>query len=770
MRLTNRRGIFIGLVLAILVVFAILSAFIMNSGTSEYNQTVLVAYRLKADAYAQAVLEEALAVIYDKVNRPDDGNLEDDVDSGRTPPPWKAELFEKIVQAVDSGGSNEIGVVQEFDLYAMGLIPESTALIEDDEYGEGEIEECIVQFEGFRRLLYSSTGFFNYNRDKVFYKCPLNVLDEEDYEYPYPNDYQGYAVIKIKISYGSGRTKIEKHLSTIQDIKVVNQTPAARRFAVFQWFPVTESDTRDNDLNQGGGLKIFPRDKARIMVRGPYITDSLGREDGTGEDDNDGGAPANRLSYWNGDDFHGWGLIPTPRAGIQERAAVFWGLSPDRPWKTSGRTMIGLLNPLGIFNGLLDPGYTLFDDQHWFCANKREDDESAARAFCPFGGSGDIQTFEGIHCKIEDDGTESNVERHLGGGWPGSHDDMEERWVKRGEGLLIQNVNLAKFDTWKLKIVLTPYQQYEVKIESQAQYPYGAYYMPNAKASLIGAIVGLVCDVLITVAVVVTWGAAAPFTTILYTTLVSTGTSMSLSGMEDRFQPGPYGASADPNQQLGLYPPHHRDYIRTTTRWYYSLDELKTWAEDPNEYPVLLDGTVFVKDMGEQHWFQYVGKGMLVSENVMGATEYLNPSIEGPVKALVSPNVDHLNLVYLGDQKNANTGNDQLLVRAVPAGEVTIEDSGVVDNETFIDGSVYSVQGVSPDLEEPPTKVTIGGNFVCGYFNKKKIPEESQLHVQYNTNYYPDDEDLINSFSDGRWHNVSVSFRPAGWYDRRRND
>ncbi len=789
MRLTNRRGIFIGLVLAILVVFAILSAFIMTSGTSEYNQTVLVAYRLKADAYAQAVMEEALAVVYDKVNRPDDGNVEDDIDNGRDQPPWKIDLFEKIV-AADSGGSTEIGVLAEYDLYEMGLLPESLALIEGDEYGQGEIEECTVQFEGFRKLRYTPNGFYINNRDKVYYKCPLETLDPADLEYPYPNDYQGYFVIKIKISYGSGRTRIEKHLATVHDVKVVNQTPSARRFAVFQYYPVADTATRDDDLNQGGGLKIMPNDKARLFIRGPYISDTYGRKNGTGDKDNDDNfAPDNKLSYWNGNDYHGWGLIPSPRAGIRERAFIFWGLAPSRPYKPEGKTIIGLINPLGAFNKWINPGYTLLDDQFWFCASKDQSDENVNRAFSLFGDSGDIQTFEGIYCKVEDDGNETNIARHLGGSWPGglgddsiqwlANEKLEERWVKRAEGGIIQRVNLAKFNTWKLKIVLTPYQQYDVKIDGQSAYPYGAYYMPNAEAGLVGALVGLVVDVVIAIATIYTCGAAAGAAgaamaitkTLAMSALSSTGAAMSLGALAHRFEgSGSYNMNPDPGDFLGFFPSNHRKYLMTTTRWYYSLDELRTWSEDPNEFPLVLDGSVFVKDMGEQHWFQYFGKGMIMSENIAGQAQYANPSIEGPIKAMVSPNIDHLNLIYLSNQETAAQGTDMLYVRAVPSGEVTNENVEVTDNETFIDGSVYSVQGVAPDVEEPPDRVTIGGNYLCGYFNKRKIPEDSQLHVNYNVNYYPDDEDIINSFHDGRWHNISVSFRPSGWYDRRRID
>ena len=769
MRPSNRRGVFIGLVLAILVVFAILSIFIMSSGTSEYNQTMIVAHRLKADLFLHAVLEESLAVLYDRVNRPDDGNLADDVDNSRNPPPWKAELFEEIVDAVDQGGGNiEIGPIAEYNLYDLGLIPESSALVEGE--NEGVIEQCKVEFEGFRRIWYSPSGFFNLNRDKVYYKDPLAELDASDYEYPYPNDYQGYATIKIKIAFGSGPVRVERHLASSYDIKVVNQTPSARRFGVFQWYPVTDEDVRDHDLNLGGGLKIFPRDKARLYVRGPYITDTYGEPDGSGGDD----APTNKLTYWEGGDWHGWSLMPSPRAGIMN-ASIFQQFPMARPDDTSGTLpLIGMINVGGLLNGVFDPGFALQNGQQWFCANQDQSDDKITNAFSLFGDSGDMQTYSGIHCKIEDDGTESSQEASEGGGWPSGDGDIEERWVKRVEGVCAQRCNMAEYSYWEISFLFGPaIAHYSVDITGDEHLvPYGGHYMPNAEGSMFAAWVSFVCDAVMTVATIATLGAASAAQSVAYTVfqsaMVSTGTHMGIDAMQDNFQPGPYSMGANPDDYINFYPPHHRDYMRTTTRWYHSLDHLRSWSEDPNDFPVLLDGTIFVKDMGEQHWFQYVGRGMIVSENTMGDASYNNPSIEGPIKAFTSPNIDHLNLIYLGAKESASQGSDLLYVRAAPSAEVTVDGADVDDQETFIDGSVYSTQGVAPDVNETPDVVTIGGNYICGYFNKFAIPEGSQLHVQYNTNWFPEEEDEINAFHDGRWHNLSMSFRTSGWYDQKR--
>jgi len=757
-RNSNRQGIFIVLVMIILMVFAIMGVAIYSTGSTEYNHTMLVAYKLKADNLAQAVVEEALCVLYDKVNRPVDVDISDDavlgaddvITNNRIAPPWKAELLEKIVAAAgDSDSSTEVGVLLSFDLLELGLVPESIALLE----GQGcIIEECLVEFEGFRKIWSTKDGFFVKNRDVVYYKDPTGLLDEEDYKYPYPNDYQGYAVIKVKVSYGSGPVKTSRHLSSIHDIKVVNQTPMARRFAMCQWYPNPDQPTRDEDLNNGGGFKVFPNDKARLFVRGPYVTDTYGDEDGTG-----GRNPPSSINYWSGD-WHGWSNIPSSRAGIS-KPRLANQLSPARPDDTSGKTLDLGIGGFTTAGG--DPGYTTMSGQSWICASQPNTPENLFNAFGIMGVVGDIQTFEGILAKVVEGG-EEGASAAPAGEWPlNPTDELEDLWVKRIEGQgLYQRCHQVEFSSKQIGLIIH-YLQYDLKmINDNLLMPYACYFMPNIKPKAIGAWVGLIVSIIQVVAIVLSWGTATPAVLAMQVGSMMM-TSMALDGMIAGFNDTSvgtqqYSPGLDASQFKGYFPPQYRDFPRLTTRWYYSLDDIPSYVQDdPEEFPILIDGSLYVQTFNEQRWFKYAGKGTLVSDNGAGVEELKNPTIEGPIMSVSGPTVDHLNLIYRGTVKDAYKGDDVLYVKSTP------------DNPyTFIDGSVFSVQGIAP--ADDTTSVTIGGNYLCGYFSKSKIPVDTEVVVDYNVNYKPEEDEKIEEFSNGHWHTASISFRSAGWYDRRR--
>jgi hypothetical protein len=749
----KRRGVFIVLVLVILAVFAIMGVVIYSTGSTEYSHTMLVAYKLKTDNLAQAVIEEALCVLYDKVNRPVDLDMSDDADGGRAEPPWKAELLEKIVEAAgDSNASTEIGVLLSFDLVELGLLPTTTLLLQEQSC---TIEECVIDFEGFRKIWSNKEGFFVKNRGVVFYKDPTGNLDAEDYEYPYPNDYQGYAVIKVKVSYGDGPVKMSRHLSSIHDIKVVNQTPLARRFALCQWYPNPDQNSQTDDLANGGGIKIFPNDTARLFVRGPYVNDTYGKPNGNS---NGGDLPADTVNYWEGN-WHGWSNIPSSRAGIAD-PRLFSQMEPDRPESTSGDAPDLSIGGFSIAGGF-DPGFVIATGQSWICASQDSNAANAFNCFSVMGDLNEVQTFEGILAKIEEGG-ETNQSASPAGEWPPEpSDELEDIWVKRIEGGgLYGRTHQVEFKKNKYGF-LVYYVHYELNtVNDNYVAPFGCYYMPKVEPSALGAWIGLAVSIIQVVVVVMTWGAATP-AVIAMNAAQFVMVNSALDSMVAGFNPSSAGTqsynSMDPSQAQGYYPSNFRDIPRLTTRWYHSLDDIPSYMQDdPENFPILMDGSLYVHTLNEQRWFNYAGKGTLVSNNAGGADDRRNPVIEGPIMSVSGPVVDHLNLFYMGKSKDAFLGDDMLYVKTAP------------DNSaTFIDGSVFSVQGVAP--ADDTTSVTIGGNYLCGYFNKSKIPVDTELVVDYNVNYKPEDEDAINAFHDGRWHTASVSFRNAGWYDKRRD-
>jgi len=780
---SNRRGVFIGLILIILVVFAILGVFILSSGTSEYGQTVVVACRLKADAHAQAVLEEAQAVVYDRVCRPYDDDPSDDTANGREIPPWQAELFQDVATAVEA---KVLGVVRSYDLLELGLVPESYNIIAND---GGAIDECVVDFEGFRRIYYSPTGMF-VDSPEVYYKN--EHLDPDVDKIYASNDYIGYATVKVKTVYGY-RPRVRRHMAATFDVKIINQAPMAREFAAFQWFPVNDATVRDTDLCVGGGLKIFPNDVGRVYALGPYLTESAGVANGTKAPGGDcQEAPRNCPSYWESE-WHGWSLLPSARAGIVKGSLFNPGIPPGRPKKTANkRWLIGFIETLLLGAHLSgDLGFYMNDNAQWFCASQ-DTDSIGDRGFGCVGApeEGIVQRYRGIQVMYDDNGNRTNEGPFWGGGgWP-ALGGTEARWVVEPEGNLYQKCKLVRLSWNKGKKFFKLYEKYKLSAEGDFIMRYGTHWMKCLEASF-GEVFGeWLMTAALVVLTVVTFGAAgaaagawaalgpAAMTWMMGGAAAAIiGGTISILAGTTAYNLGPYALGANAADYANTFPTNHRDFVRTVTRRYSSLDELASYCTDqPDLYPIVLDGTIYVDKFDQQLWFNYMGKGTLMSDNAAGL--YMNPVIEGPIMAASDPTVngagdlvtmnDHLNLIYLGYQQSAIAGTDLLKVKPHAGGPAITGSGG--RQATFIDGSVFSVQGVAP--EGANQELTIGGNYSTGYFNKGAIDDSSQLRIQYNPAFAPRassdsvKEDLVRAFHDGRWHSFSMSYRASGWYDQ----
>jgi len=766
--------------MVIVCVLAMLGVFILFSSTSEYDQSMVVAYRLQANAHKDAVLEEALAVLYDRLNRPYDDAPADDESTPRTPPAWKQEVFEAVVAAVADGNG---GVIEDLtkDLLAEGLLPNSEAIVTVD---GGQVDECTVQFEGFRRLYYTKEGQFVLN-DEKYYHDPERIMDPADKVYKYPDDYIGYATVKIKVSYGTARLRVAVHHTATFDIKVVNQAPVAQEFAVFQWLPFdpAANPATADDLNQGGGLKIYPADRGRCYVIGPYVVNSYGYSDGTG-----GAEPDTGECYFD-DEWHDWSPIPSPRACIVKRGLFTGGEPPGRAGKDGDwRVMPTLINLAADLFGLDAIGYSIVNSpSEYFCANK-DRGADGDKYFSLFGDpkNGEVERFAGVKSRLTDAGLVDKSAFDGGSGWPGTSGD--DPWMVLPEGQLLQYYNRARYEYWTFTIPLGWYsidcEGYSVDVIARDQpFLYGAHWMKDFEQGFWSAFGGMVFSAGMAAMGSVAMGAQmglGVFSGAMANNILIGGAIAALvgglMGIFDSTDMSVGGGAINLADLKGIYPSNYKyDLVRTVTRQYDTLADLPSYLldqADPTVHPVVLDGTIFIKHLQDNQtslpssYFSYIGKGTLASSHQDDTLS--SPIIQAPIVPAYRPfgtapdltHNDHLNLLYFGvsDFTEAQNGTDMLRFQVAP--EVGGSTAEVV-------ASVFSFQGCAPSQDGQEIDIT--GNYVCGYFNKAKIPESSHLRVRYDSGYRPADQDIKDSFNGGEWHNLSLSFRPVGWYDRVRN-
>ena len=467
--LRNRRGVVIPVAFTVLIVFAILGVVMMTSGSTDYTQTALVYYGTKADLVAKAVHDEVQVVLHELFTEP----LPFRHPSRRQLEPFARRVRAELINAIHSMAADPDRLVENTGkkllLYGTGtggqtienktLLPHSSKLAEDMSV---DIQRAEVQFYGFRRMRYQVNG--TWQTDRMYYRCPYGMLDynpnasrpqagqgatpdprsqgtpggsdAKKKEIKSVKDYLGYYVLRVTTACGkkSGglirfSRKIKRDYFFNHDIKLINVAPIAREFATFSYAATMKSAEGDmgvpatyykEDLNKGGALKIYPYRWGRVFIRGPFIIETEGWDEGNGglfpwnevsgySDINCNGSDgkfnvANTYPRYNDDvtmtrsgtkvrhAWHGWAFLPAQRAATVINS-LHWS-APARPLKNDGSfrgslgdflhsiTRYGDIVDLCSNNANIDPAPTLKltsntdyfkRESRWICAYKKAD-------------------------------------------------------------------------------------------------------------------------------------------------------------------------------------------------------------------------------------------------------------------------------------------------------------------------------------------------------------------------------------------------------------
>ncbi|MBI3892638.1 MAG: hypothetical protein HY303_14040 [Candidatus Wallbacteria bacterium] len=751
----RRSGQIIPIILICLCVMAILGIAMLFTGSSDYSQSALVVYGLRAQQLALAAQEEAQAALYDLLNSP-----------VQPPPKLRLDLFNAIRSKV---GANDTGDVTEYKLLKDGLVKRAEQLASAN---GGKLESADARFYGFRRVKYTTSGLFS--SEKEYYRDPMQKFDTGGLQTP--EDYVGYYTIKVRATYG----KITRELTQTHDMKVVDVAPPARQFALFSYYSAaTEnggppSDYSQNDLNDGGGIRVFANGSGRVFVRGPFVVKPRDVDTGAG-----GKSPPTCETFppeenqTERQQWFGWAAVPPIRDGIMERAGpmlVNFGVTPRRPSSPSDRrpspvqaigSLVGsALRDVWLFN---DAGWYIKEGKNqpqWF-AGSRAFDKNDGGAFSLVGdpsdtAAGGFVPFVGHLVKYTDKrevtATSLKWQRPDKRFWvePDTDADKDVHYSIEAEGGLIGEYNRISYHRW------TPapwvFEHYEVKVLPDKQrMNYGYHWEKSYEEGWWERTVG---D-FVTVA---TFGLlGVPGAVITFVTLDTLGVRS-------------FQANNPPLDLTGVkasdvtstYPPGYRPFSVIATRHYPNLKKVVP-AKDSKK-PLVLDGVLWTDDLATDSGFAYKGRGVLFSDgrseqtsDVKGARVFLPILPQTPTGQDPSKNKDDwLTLVYTKDEKGkSHLGEHQVEFAFVPeAGD---------QSASVIQGSVMSLQGVRPK----ENGADIAGNLVCGFMNKSKLPQKAKLNVRFNSTVLPGADDAADKkFGDGTWHVLAVSPRLTGWYDR----
>lgn len=815
----QRSGVFTPVVIMVLTVFAILGVTYSFTGASSYGQSAQTILTVKAGLLAQAALEEAQMVVYDRVNRPPK-------EAAQLRPEWKNELLTKVeeeVKAKESGtgpirfaGADDKGWI---NLLQSGMV-EKVKTLAPDLSGDAEITECKVKFYGFRRIPYNEKG--DIYKKESFYRNELLDKDVPDF---IPNDFIGYYTIRATAK-SRGQTK---SFAVTHDIKIVNCAPIAHEFGLFQMQDVPDAH-KETDLIGGGAWRLYPRGFARIYMKGPYTTESEGFPDGNGgygpADPNDPKQVVSnnflKFTNNNGDveKWEGWHLIPNPRAGISKRAALVLPRDQVRPYTKStsiGATIVGELTnnvPLVSAAGPLatslgaDPGLYIPENEVWYTGFKDHTGKEFSLCGEPRGKAADgfgFSCFRGEVFRLE----ANNGGQKLDGKafWPAeelSRDqtsgvkpfqyvgqyldnppgDIEKNWYIAPEAFLKMKCHVVRFkhpgvnwtDIFRLR---NPFNlSYNLELEDTSSTPggvatqlYGLHWEPVRTRGILDSIL----DGVFAITPIGMFMAPIGF--------------FPLFNLDPRafFSGSVPGGSEDFKdvRQKSLPSNYKGVWSRAATRMYKKLSRMKSMVDAKSSNAefakLMLDGVLWSNDMKLETPIQYTGKGIMGGEP---ANQDANEAVvQGPVVP-VRPRLEeaqardgvpadwqndnrrwstenYLTLIWQGVTAKVADGNQMMLLKLKNVG-----------SRPLIDASVLSTHGVKPD-----GTVTLHGNLTCNLINKSKMAPTSTFILDYNDRVLARRNPgagqpaetaatAIEVMTKGQWHNCAVSPRISGYLER----
>ncbi|MEE2925513.1 MAG: hypothetical protein VX619_12095 [bacterium] len=754
------------LILGVLAVFSILLLVLSRAGTQTYTQNALANYNLHARMHALAISEYVTTVLHARMSDP--------LRSRSTL--WRFELIDALLKGQPEHTIDFMvdGINLEKDMRKL-LIGEGLGdptnpggfqggqritdhadnkLKESDKF---EILKAKVKFHHFKPIRFDTLNPSVYHDPTRYYHHPLM----ESSGIAPIGDLIGFYTIYVKIRFGF----VEREIAITKDIKIINNEPIARNFALFA-MGAPNAKYMQNDLNQGGKFTVLAQNKGRIRLQGPYIIDTEGYPDGLG-----GSRPVG-LSYpekrWDSSAF-----IPSPR-GITTSGFLFKS-SIKRPKKISGN---GLSIGLGTTQGLglvmsSDPGVKGQPEvQEYWAANTKVGQQK-------FSISGTAQNFNGWKGLMVQEGQADNA---VIGIFNGDLGELEKSAQARVEGSLYGRFNQMHYSKRSvcmslstiisgfmglkgmfgseddktssesqnltsitsneiadvaLDLVQACWINYKVNKKGTVPYYYGLYSPYSSKVSKMEGFLNIMNETLEAYSTKGQSSDGGGFLSAASSALQQSSDRLAQAELSRNTVSGeikPYDERWAPDL-YGVLPSNFKKFGRTAARKYDSIKEhFRAHPGTAKRGELFLDGNIWVNELDLRNDIVYFGKGTLISAFTPGSVLF-TATKQARIKNLrpADPQRDHLNLFYRNSNAPESAG-------------------GMLKLDGDFEGSLYSYQGVRPMGSD----IRIKGNLIVEIFNKAQTSNGENLTVEYNPDYLEADKQAYN------WFTISLSPKISG--------
>lgn len=253
MRRTNRRGIFLPIVLVCIMLLVGIAIAFQFISASDYKQVARWGREAQAEALADLASDEIYTQVADV--HPADGVAM---------PGWLTSLLTKLDAARAAAGTAELGAKESLT-FALTDLPATNALATGP---ETIVTLSTISAEvGPFTLLNQAFTADTYYLEPAFQDTPLSLR---------PWDLKGAIAVTLQ---AKGRQQIlnfefGQQYHRDQVLRITDTTPLANKFTLFSFHPSPSEQYAFSDLRSGGTFDVAPAldgPGSRVMLRGPLV-------------------------------------------------------------------------------------------------------------------------------------------------------------------------------------------------------------------------------------------------------------------------------------------------------------------------------------------------------------------------------------------------------------------------------------------------------------------------------------------------------------------
>lgn len=192
--------------------------------------------------------------------------------------------------------------------------------------------------------------------------------------------------------------------------------------------------------------------------------------------------------------------------------------------------------------------------------------------------------------------------------------------------------------------------------------------------------------------------------------------------------PGPAPAGPQALDASSTTPPHFRDLAGLALRTHDTLDD--ALQDGPGGKVLLLNGVLRVRQLKCSTPFRYAGRGVVISDDPG------QPLLTGPIVPVDFETAELAHWLTIVHWRHATPADASSGARGVrlAAGSTDLPGVQVGPTDATLTTALFRLTLAAEEGARPAdgtARAVIQGNYLCGLPNKARIPDASDLHVQW---------------------------------------